>query len=203
MIKTLIFDFGNVFINLKLEEAVKNAFNILEINEFSEEMISFNALYEQGLITTNEFIEFYLDNFPELTEEKMIDIWNFMIEDFPKHRFEFLEKLKTENNYNLILLSNTNELHINWIKENITFYKKFKACFNKFYLSHEIQFRKPNNDIFEFVLNENNLEGNECLFIDDTKENTDTAEKLGIHCWNIDETTEDVVDLFKTKSDLF
>jgi len=203
MIKTLIFDFGNVFINLKLEEAIQNAFNIFEINEFSEEMISFNALYEQGLISTNEFIEFYLDNFPELTEDKMIDIWNFMLKDFPKQRFQFLKDLKTENKYELILLSNTNELHINYIKESIPFYEEFKACFDKFYLSHEIRFRKPNKDVFEFVLNENDFKANECLFIDDNKENTDIAEKLGIHCWNIDETSEDVINLFNIKSDLF
>ena len=62
---------------------------------------------------------------------------------------------------------------------------------------------KPNSDIFDFVLRENNLKANECLFIDDTKDNTDTADKMGFYTWNIDETKEDVVTLFETKKELF
>lgn len=39
---------------------------------------------------------------------------------------------------------------------------------------------------------------NVCLLI-----NTDTAYKLGLHIWNIDETKEDVVNLFEIKKELF
>ena len=52
-------------------------------------------------------------------------------------------------------------------------------------------------------MKENNLNPTECLFIDDTKENTEMAEKMGIHIWNIDETKEDVVTLFEIKKALF
>ena len=100
-------------------------------------------------------------------------------------------------------MSNTNDLHIDFIKQNVSFYEDFKNCFDVFYLSQEIHLRKPNADIFEFVLKENNLIPNECLFIDDTKENTKTAEDLGFNIWNIDETKEDIIDLFKIKKTLF
>ena len=49
----------------------------------------------------------------------------------------------------------------------------------------------------------NNTEASECLFIDDTLENTEAAKKLGIHVWNIDETSEDIIHLFTIKKDLF
>ena len=52
-------------------------------------------------------------------------------------------------------------------------------------------------------LKNNNLDPNECLFIDDTKQNTDAAKSMGFHIWNIDETREDVVDLFKIKKEFF
>ena len=81
----------------------------------------------------------------------------------------------------------------------LLFMTLLKTALIHFYLSHEIQLRKPNADIYEFVLKENNLKPEECLFIDDTKENTDTANKLGIHTWNIDETTEDIINLFSIK----
>jgi putative hydrolase of the HAD superfamily len=203
MIKTLIFDFGNVFINLDEESAMKNTLNLLEIDSLSEEMIAFNSFYEQGLISTDEILEFYSKNFPKHSEEDLIDIWNFMLKDFPKHRLDFLQGLKKEKKYNLILLSNTNELHINWIKENISFYEDFKNCFDAYYLSHEINLSKPNKSIYEFVLNENTLKANECLFVDDRKDNTNTADLLGIKVWNINPKNEDVSDLFKIKNKLF
>src|SRR5690606_22455386 len=168
-----------------------------------EEMIAFNSFYEQGLVTTNEFLEFYTENFPKLAEDDLVDIWNFMLKDFPQNRLDFLKELKNTSTYKLILLSNTNELHIEWIKEHVGFYEAFKSCFDVFYLSHEINLRKPNKDIFDFVLNKNTLKADECLFIDDNKDNIKTAEKLGLHVWNLNPETEDIITLFKTKKQLF
>ncbi|WOD43662.1 HAD family hydrolase [Hwangdonia lutea] len=203
MIKTIIFDFGNVFINLDIEGALQHALNTFKIEALSDEMIAINSLYEQGLMSTIEFLGFYAENFPELSKEELIEVWNFMLKDFPKHRLEFLQNLKKQNTYKFILLSNTNELHINWIKENISFYEDFKSCFDAFYLSHDIHLVKPNTDIFEFVLNENTLKANTCLFIDDNEHNIKTAESMGFNTWHINPNTEDVANLIKTKSHLF
>lgn len=202
-IKTIIFDFGDVFINLDKAGALQNALHLFKLDELPKDLIAINTLFEQGLISSEEFIEFYTDNFSDLSKKDIIDAWNFILKDFPEERLAFLQKLNKENQFKLILLSNTNELHINWIKEQVSFYEDFKACFNEFYLSHEINLRKPNDDIYQFVLNQNKLKPEECLFIDDTKENTDTASALGIHVWNIDETKENVIDLFSIKADLF
>lgn len=202
-IKTIIFDFGDVFINLDKYGAMKNALQLFEVDELPEELVSVNTLYEQGLISTEEFLEFYTENFPELSEKEIIDAWNYILKDFPVYRLEFINQLAEDHNYKLILLSNTNDLHISWIAENVSFYEDFKSCFDVFYLSHEINLRKPNTDIYEFVLKENKLNPEECFFIDDTKDNTDTASKLGIHVWNIDETKEDIIDLFVINKVLF
>ncbi|GAA3625443.1 HAD family hydrolase [Flavivirga jejuensis] len=203
MIKTIIFDFGNVFINLDIEGSQEHILKSFEIESLSEEMIAFNSFYEQGLISTDEFLEFHTENFPKLSNDEIIDIWNFILKDFPKHRLDFLKQLKSDSNYKLILLSNTNELHIDWIKKHIPIYEEFKSYFDTFYLSHEIHLRKPNHDIFEFVLNENKLNANECLFIDDNTDNINTAKSLDFKTWNINPATEDVSNLFKTKSNLF
>ena len=203
MIKTLVFDFGNVFLNLDIDGALKKALETFKMNEVAEEMIAINCLYEQGLMSTNEFIEFYFENFPNVSEDSIIDTWNFMLKDFPKQRLEFLKGLKDASKYKLILLSNTNELHIDWVKTNISFFEDFKNCFDKFYLSNEIQLRKPNDDIFEFVLKENNIESKHTLFIDDNKDNIKTAKKLGFNTWHLNPETEDVVTLFETKKELF
>lgn len=203
MIKTIIFDFGDVFINLDKEGAMKNALELFELEIFSDEMIAFNSLYELGLISTDEFLEFYLDNFHKLTRDEILDAWQFILRDFPENRLEFIQQLALDRKYKLILLSNTNELHINWIKQNISFYKDFYNSFDSFYLSHEVNLRKPNTDIYEFVLQEHQLLANETLFIDDTEENIITASKLGIHTWHINPAKDDIVNLFSVKSDLF
>lgn len=202
-IKTIIFDFGDVFINLDKQGAMNRALELFKLDTLPEDLVAINTLYEQGLITSEEFLGFYTKNFPQLSETEILDAWNFILKDFPKERLEFLKTLSEKKTYKLILLSNTNELHINWVKENIPFYEEFKSCFDEFYLSHEINLRKPNTDIYEFVLTQNKLSPDECLFIDDTKDNTDAASRLGIHIWNIDETTQDVTTLFDTKKELF
>jgi len=203
IINTIIFDFGDVFINLDKQGAMKHALNLFELEELPEELVSINTLYEQGFISTEEFVAFYTENFENLSKTEIIDAWNFILKDFPEERLEFLKTLASEKKYTLILLSNTNDLHINWVKENVSFYEEFKSCFDKFYLSHEINLRKPNADIYEFVLQENNLKAENCFFIDDTKSNTDTASQLGIKIWNIDETQQDIINLFTLNKDVF
>ncbi|WP_298903957.1 HAD-IA family hydrolase [uncultured Psychroserpens sp.] len=202
-IKTIIFDFGDVFINLDKQGAIQNALDLFGLNELPEDLVAINTLYEQGLMSTSEFLGFYEENFPSLSKRDITNAWNFILKDFPVKRLEFIKTLAKEGRYNLILLSNTNELHINWIKKHVAFYEEFRACFNKFYLSHEINLRKPNSNIYEFVLTENNLKAENCFFIDDTKDNTEAATVLGIHVWNIDETKEDVIDLFTINKSIF
>ena len=66
-------------------------------------------------------------------------------------------------------------------------------------MSHEIHLRKPNKDIYEFVIESNKLTPEETFFIDDTEENTIIANSLGIKSWNLNPNSEDVVDLFSKK----
>ncbi|TYC17932.1 HAD family phosphatase [Bizionia gelidisalsuginis] len=203
MIKTLIFDFGNVFINLDKEGAMANALELFKIEEFPEELVAMNALYEQGLLSTEEFVDFYSSNFPELSKSDIIDAWNHILCDFPVRRLEFIQQLARDKKYQLILLSNTNALHIESIDKHLSFYEDFKACFDKFYLSHEVMMRKPDATIFDFVLSENNLKPEECLFIDDTTENTEAASALGFNVWNNNPKTEDIIDVFTLKREFF
>ncbi|WP_428740303.1 HAD-IA family hydrolase [Tenacibaculum sp.] len=199
MIKNIIFDFGDVFINLDKEATYKELVK-LGVTEISEEMIQQYYQYEMGLISTEDFIEFFYNKF-NIPKEDLIFSWNAILLDFPKHRLDFIKDLAASNQYRLFLLSNTNDMHISWIQNDwgIELYEEFKNCFERFYLSHEINFRKPNSDIFEFVLKENNLQASETIFIDDTVENTNAAQQLGIQVWNNCPKTEDVVDLLKRK----
>jgi glucose-1-phosphatase len=195
MIKTLLFDFGDVFLNLD-KEATFRELKKLGMNAFTLEMEQLNNTYEKGEITSAEFVEHYQKWFPEESSSKLIDTWNAILLDFPKHRIEFLENLAASKKFQLLLLSNTNEIHIDWVKNNIDYFERFKNCFEKFYLSHEIGLRKPDAEVFEFVLNDNNLQPENLFFVDDTKMHTDAAKKLGIQVWNLNPNTDDITELF-------
>ncbi len=202
MIRAIIFDFGDVFINLD-KPATLRELEKWNVKDFSERLSEINQEYEKGLISSEDFISSFQEHYSHLKDSDITNSWNAMLLDFPEYRLDFLKKLSEENKYKLILLSNTNDIHIDWVKENIPHFEEFRNCFDAFYLSQQINLRKPDASIFEFVLKENRLESQEVLFIDDTKENTDAAAALGIHTWNIDPATEDVVDLFTVKKELF
>ena len=203
VIKNIIFDFGDIFINLDKIGAMKSALELFAIKELTPEMIQVNMNYEKGIITTESFINFYTAAYPYISKAKKIESWNSMLLDFPSHRLDFIKQVSKK--YRCFLLSNTNEMHIDWIKNDwgMELYNEFKNCFEQFYLSHEMNMRKPDANIYEFVLNENNLVPSETLFIDDTKENTDTTTKLGIHSWNLIPGKEEITELFNIKKTLF
>ncbi len=197
MINTLIFDFGDVFINLD-KHAIKRSLSKLGVSTITNEMLEIAMNYEKGLISTDVFITSFTKRFPMISNKEFTIAWNSIILDFPEHRLTFIEHLASLKKYKLILLSNTNELHIEQVIENMSLdrYLRFKNCFDQFYLSHEIKLRKPDHSIYEFVLIKNKLIAKNCFFIDDTKENTDAASELGIRTWNNNPKNEDVIDLF-------
>ncbi len=195
MIKNIIFDFGDVFINLD-KHVLKNI-DLSPEPEFFRYFEQLNDSLETGGTTEAEFLETLTKWFPKHPGEKLRSVWNSMLLDLPEYRLEFLENLAEAGTHRLFLLSNTNALHIPHVALHIgqLRFDRFKNCFEKFYLSHEIGLRKPHPEIFEFVLKENGLVAQETLFVDDTEENTLAAGKLGIQTWHLRVGTEDIVEL--------
>ncbi len=198
MIKNIVFDFGDIFINLD-KPAVYKHLALFGYPNLTPEMDTLAKTYEVGMISSKDFLGQLQGMIPTASITEVTDAWNSILLDFPEYRLNFLEKLKSDAAYRLFLLSNTNELHIAYVKKTMGMerWNRFKACFNKFYLSHELQMRKPNTEIFDFVLAENGLEANETYFIDDTKENTDAAASIGIKTWHLTVGNQDITDLKK------
>ncbi len=196
MIKNIIFDFGDIFIDLD-KPATARAMQKFGFENLTPELDTLFMNYEKGLISSPVFLETVSKLFPIAKENELVDAWNAILKDFPDARLEFIENLAKENNYRLFLLSNTNDIHIEYVKEQMGMEKfdRFKNSFETFHLSYEMGMRKPDLEIFEFVLNIDNLVASETLFIDDTKENTDAASSLGINVWNLQVGKEDVTQL--------
>lgn len=195
MINAIIFDFGDIFINLD-KPATISGLQKLGMKEWNDEFDQLNLSFEVGAISPEDFIGGFQKQLPNASKEDILRAWNAVLADFPFYRLEFLQKLSKK--YRLFLLSNTDSIHINTFEEKsgISFYKDFYACFEKVYFSFDIGMRKPDPKIYQFVLDQNNLIAANTLFVDDKTENTDSAAALGIKVWNLQVGKEDVVDLF-------
>lgn len=196
MIKNIILDFGDVLINLDKPATAREMLKFGFTGITPELDILFKN-YEKGLVTSDHFLDTISNRFPQANMNDLINAWNAILQDFPEERLRFLENLAQANQHRLFLLSNTNDLHIECVKEQMgrMRFSRFKNAFEVFYLSYEIGMRKPDRDIFEFVLEKNQLSAQETLFVDDVKENTDAAANLGIHVWNLQVGQEDVTQL--------
>ena len=198
MIEAIIFDFGDVFLNLDKEASVRELQN-LGLKEWTPELEQLNYQYEIGKIDELEFmsgIQKHIANCDILAIRKA---WNAILLDFPLYRLEFLQLL--HGKFRLFLLSNTDQTHIDTFEHKVgqSFARDFYGCFEKVYFSFDIHLRKPEESAFKFIINNHNLTPKKTLFIDDKKENTDAAEKLGFLTWNLQVGKEDVTQLFEKK----
>jgi FMN phosphatase YigB (HAD superfamily) len=195
MINAIIFDFGDVFINLD-KQATVDGLKKLGLREWNDELHNLNIQFETGKITRDDFLQGIQKHIPKASTIEIMEAWNAILLDFPLHRLEFLQMLSKK--YRLFLLSNTDEIHIETFeqKHGTTFYSDFYQCFEQVYFSFEVEMRKPNSEIFNYVLNKHELQAKRTLFVDDKKENTDAAAELGFQVWNLQVGQEDVVDLF-------
>ncbi len=198
MINTIIFDFGDVFINLDKEGSV-NEFKKLGLEGPNDELLNLNYAFEVGKITETKFIEGFQKFIPNASIDQIKNAWNSVIGEFPLYRLEFLQLLSSK--YRLFLLTNTDLIHIENFEDKVgvSFFSAFYQCFEKVYYSYEMGLRKPDESIFNYIIKKHDLSPKRTLFVDDKKENTDAALAVGLQVWNLKVGEEDVVDLFDKK----
>lgn len=188
-IKNLIIDLGGVIINITRNRCIE-AFEQLGVTDIKEHIVNnyqhkdlFMQL-ELGTITPEGF----RDGVRHLTQQPLTDLqidaaWIRMLDDVPDATLDLLLQLRKQ--YNTMLLSNTNEIHWQWIVDTFFCYKGHQAAdfFGKIYLSYELHMLKPDVEIFEYVLKDAAILPEETLFIDDASVNCRTAESLGIQTY--------------------
>ena len=199
--KNVIYDMGGVLINIDYQRTIK-AFEQLGYSSFADMYDQYHAdalftLLETGKVSVDEFYDSMKKKGPEaVTREEITTAWNAMLLDFRVKSIEFLKEIgKSKNIY---LLSNTNEIHLADVRkiyaENIS-RQPMDDLFLKSWYSNEIGYRKPNEDIFEFVLRDAGLQPEETLFVDDSYNNIETAVKMGFktHLLQDGQQIEDLV----------
>ncbi|MDG1190243.1 MAG: HAD family phosphatase [Flavobacteriales bacterium] len=184
-IKNILFDLGGVLYHIDYN-LTKVAFEKLGVNDFNTHYSQQqqNKLFdnlETGKISSKEFISKMLEIIPHSKQEDIVDAWNALLLGFTKENLKLLECLSGK--YKLYLLSNTNAIHIEKINSELQ--DRFGRAalgefFEKTYLSHEIGRRKPDIETFEWLLKDAGIKAEETLFIEDSIQHVESADKVGI-----------------------
>jgi putative hydrolase of the HAD superfamily len=182
-VKAIIFDLGNVLIDFDHIIAAKRISRFCkkspeEIFElfFDSELTS---LFEEGKISAKDFflkVKEVLNL--KIEYDEFVPIWNdiFFLTEKNKAACALAGELKKY--YKLIVLSNINILHFEYIKKTFPILNTFRII-----TSYELGFRKPQNQIYQKVLEILNTPAYECFYTDDRTELVESAKKLGIQAF--------------------
>lgn len=187
-ISTLIFDLGGVIVDLDLAKCIQN-FKELGLENIEQYLSNFGQKdffmqFEKGQIGIPAFRnEIRKLAGTELSDAQIDKAWCSFLTQIPVEKLHLLSELKKK--YRLLLLSNTNPLHIETAvaAEFSKTGKTMQDFFDKCYLSYEMGMVKPDVEIFEALLADAQVKAEECLFLDDGKKNIDTAAALGIQTY--------------------
>ncbi|HRJ86447.1 MAG TPA: HAD family phosphatase [Ignavibacteria bacterium] len=186
MIRNVIFDLGNVLVNVEYERFIVK----LKQNGVSDEQYmnffkggNYRLLgYESGDISTEEFVSKCLTGLNLTMEhDEYANAFNDMFTEI-EPMSSLVRRLKMENKYRLFLLSNTSPLHFEYITKQYDYVNLLE----KFALSYELNSLKPDDIIYEKTIEHLGIVPGESLFIDDLPENCEAAERHGIKtvCYN-------------------
>mgnify|MGYP001213636272 FL=1 len=195
----IIFDLGAVILNINYQNTIDEftKLGVKNADKFYSKKVQtelFNQI-ETGIISNSKFLEALQKETDNASNKQVKQAWNAMLLDLPEERLNLIQKLK--KNHSIYLLSNTNAIHIYEFKKQLGNKKWLEFCelFEKMYLSHELGLRKPDIEIFQYILKDQNLKSEEVLFIDDSPQHIESAKKIGIHCHHLLDN-EDIISLF-------
>jgi putative hydrolase of the HAD superfamily len=182
-IKNIIFDLGGVLYDIDYR-IMENAFKKLVFSSGNNELIYSRTMqdelfdaFETGKIEKRDFKNALCQKYSfECTQVEFESAWNAMLLGLFPFSTEITRNLSEK--VHLTLLSNTNELHYEFISpECKPLFDSFSVC----YFSHKIGMRKPQAEIFQKVLSEQKYKPEETLYFEDSPQHIEMAALLGIH----------------------
>lgn len=186
MIKNIIFDLGKVLIDYDFDIF----FKACKVNSKAADLknaASVINLFDAGKISKKQFYN------------AMKKIYSFQLDqlDFEaawcNHFSQNMEMIafakKLSSQLNLFILSNTDEIHFPFIWQNFPILHFFD---NNLMLSYQLNYIKPDLDIYKKAFTLFGLSTEESLFIDDKEKNVIAADKFGI-CSILHETNKKTI----------
>lgn len=186
--ETLIFDFGNVLIDIDIPKWEKNIRSIIDdkLNEADLEPLLIDHFHkmEKGQLSNEDFVDGMLPYVkPGICRDNIIQSWNSILIGMTEDRFEMLLKLREK--YKIYLLSNTNAMHMEWVynylRDTFQIEDWDDRYFDQTFYSHKMGMRKPDLDIYNEIVRVTGLDPEMTLFFDDNVDNIQAAKKFNIH----------------------
>jgi putative hydrolase of the HAD superfamily len=179
LIRGIIFDIGGVIVDVKIKSFLEHFVKETGMNK--EQLYSMIVmggeweLFEKGLITEEQLKERIEKDHgikPEIMD-KMAQGWRATLRPI-KETIDIVKKLKGK--YKLVALSNVDENTTRICFDRFNFYHHF----DKVVFSWKVHMRKPEPEIYEYVLKLMSLKPEEIVFIDNYPVNLPAAKKMGI-----------------------
>ena len=178
MYKAIIFDLGKVLVHFDFKRGYRELEGLCPYPaaEIPKRLgpTGLVARFETGLIEPRDFVE-QLSRILDLDVDydRFCRIWSGIFAEtlVPENMLEGLAA-----RYRLLLLSNTNAIHFEMIRQNYPLIRHFHDLI----LSYEVKAMKPRPEIFHAAVARAGCRPEECFFTDDIAEFVEGAQRVGI-----------------------
>ncbi len=192
MIRAFVFDIGNVLLRFDFSIALKRlqASSDLPSEAIAHAWEPIKIAYENGEIVRAEFQRRVMEVLQFAgTEREFVSAWQEIF--FENHAMTELVR-KLHGIYPLFLLSNTSDLHMDYIFETYPVFRLFKDAVYSF----SAKCSKPGREIFEIAIEKLAVTPSETIYIDDLAPNVETALQLGFRAFQYDFNNHDALLAF-------
>lgn len=167
--KAIVFDFGGVVIPGVVLKWVSNLPKTDSKYIFFQEV---SHKWDLGEFSVDEFYE----ALSKITDQNVAVLKETFYDsaEFYPEVIELIKKLK--KHYSIILFTNNFSHNVEKYFEKL----QITDLFDEVIISSEHKVKKPNPDFFQILLDKINLKSSEVIFIDDSQENVDAGNSLGI-----------------------
>lgn len=180
--KVLLFDLGGVIVPWVgiIELSRLTGRSETELSHLAKSSDLFMS-YEVGGCRTDVFLD-ELNRLFNLGMERdeLAPLWNEWVR--PPYAGMRQTLLGLKDNYTIACLSNTNASHWNYLAAT----HNIIDVFDHAYASHILKVAKPRSEAWELCLNDMGVRASDVWFFDDTQENVDAAQNLGIKSFHVD-----------------
>ena len=178
-IEALLFDMGKVLVDFDFDRGLERfgARTPLSAEEFRSIILDHEWVgrYEHGRISSADYLRYLRDaGRLEMTLEEFHEAWSSIFLPGLIIPEELLSNLKAR--YPLILVSNTNQSHADFVARNYSVLDYFD---HKIF-SHEVGSMKPDRKIYDAAIAVAGKPPGALFFTDDREENVESAARLGI-----------------------
>lgn len=185
--KNIILDLAGVVLNLDLErdtEALKG----IGLPDFEgcirDKNIALPMLsYLNGLMDESTFCNTFRPLCRQgVTDAEMLYAMDAVLDVVPKERIDLIISLKKK--YRVFLLSNIYEKAWRYAVGEIERHGvKLADCFDRTFLSYEMNLAKRDIRIFQRVIEETGINPAETVYFDDSKSNVEAGQQAGFHSY--------------------